>query len=800
MAVLGIDFGTTYTFVIKGYKRDDGQEGFSVVGEHLYESPEAGGKGDVLRFSNGIRTVIGYSDKLGWKIGQKALAHKDDLGEDGDRTFDIYFELKRALLNICKAMEPTGENVNNGRYISALGDLSVHDYKEEFGHTFIVKGKKTYYNAIELTKIFLNLLIFNDGECGPDDKPKECKNAIFNYITFDDVNCIVMGAPSDDMKIHNTSQRYSDNVLPEILEYLNGRLEVNLEEKNLLVIPEPQLAGEAFVADHLMPKLESGKGDEQEQLLIIDIGGGTSDFAVLEKISENENDEGKIIAPFPSQGNIDIAGKNFDAALEKCIKDKYAYLSGRFDDESIRHAKEELFLTKKSPKIKSWIDSKIEPLSPETKINDVANEIYKKYLESGRRTAIKDKWERRYYCVVYNDKHIHGVDFDGYDSEEYDFTDSAKYEDVYEDKCKELAEKLKAYVDKNRKKLNLKKLKVLFVGGSSQSRELRNTLLSKGLGLYQKGDKWYYMDESSNEYPIYDYCLETGRQKESSLTSSLTCANMIAIGAVRLAEDQLAKESTIYAYSVPSLWLGIPIFKNGKLTCKEYYPLISQDMKNGIFMNLKKYTVFGNGEVKAEDRTIRNLPWCLTYNIQEDKGGILFNILKEVISPQNTDGLIQFDKNEPWYIEFPRNNRYYKFTINEKKRHKVCVNEEYDAYFLADKPKGKPIAIFVCISKKCKEKNGKYYFDDNDSKPIQPERIVNRYDYNFPNPSNIENVQFDGNLQYFYGIKDYCKKYAFNEEENKFKGEPYSIYSKVDKDGYGWKVISLPNSDNRTKT
>ena len=107
--VLGIDFGTTYTFVIKCTKDRMGE--LHPIGDNkleLYENTSKEG-GDVIKYSNGIRTVIGYSDKKGWKIGGKAI----EFDRENSGEMKICFNLKEKLLMIAKELPNVLDSKNN---------------------------------------------------------------------------------------------------------------------------------------------------------------------------------------------------------------------------------------------------------------------------------------------------------------------------------------------------------------------------------------------------------------------------------------------------------------------------------------------------------------------------------------------------------------------------------------------------------------------------------------------------------------------------------------------------------------
>ena len=182
--VLGIDFGTTYTFVIKCTKDRMGE--LHPIGDNkleLYENTSKEG-GDVIKYSNGIRTVIGYSDKKGWKIGGKAI----EFDRENSGEMKICFNLKEKLLMIAKELPNVLDSKNNqpatqknqddqeklgyiDKRIRELeeieeridawinkciqeGKMEIKDLDEKYGYVFNVNGNDKFYNAIKLTKIF----------------------------------------------------------------------------------------------------------------------------------------------------------------------------------------------------------------------------------------------------------------------------------------------------------------------------------------------------------------------------------------------------------------------------------------------------------------------------------------------------------------------------------------------------------------------------------------------------------------------------------------------------------------------
>ena len=763
-AVLGIDFGTTYTFVIKGYINNTEEQLFPIGGD-LYEDTQEGGAGDILKYSNGIRTVIGYSEKYGWSIGRVAIERfkKGEIDRD-----DMYYNLKKDLLNICKVLQKnSGWSVDK---VAGWIEEQNNSTKEEYGHRFGSASESKYYNAIELAKRFFELLFNNNGECYAENSINGKRKDLFSMNKFDDIKCIVIGTPAAGKGADEKTTYYSEVVLKDILDHINKILKLDLAAKDMRVIPEPQLAGKAFIAEG---RLALGKG---EQLLVIDIGGGTTDFAVLMR-------KGDIyIAPVSPKGDIPIAGDVFDNVLENCITENYTNAKkARFAHEAIRQAKEELFLTKNSSKIENLGKQALkENPSPVVNLKDEIKVIYEEYRTQGRRTAVQATEGGRPYGVCWNIEHRKGLTGDGY--VDVDFSHAPVYNVPFTKRAEELAESLKEYILDLKKagELNWAKLKVLFVGGSSRMKELCYTLCEIGLGLKSDTEKIKWSKQVGNKDVPINVSGLVLQEKESNLT----CANMIAIGAVCFAQDQLSTNTNNAIYSVPTLLLGIPIFdeSSGKEVGMNYYPLISQNMKNGVFKNLKAHVA--NKEIVID---VSQWPYVFRYNMDKEKC-IKFIILKQVQSTTN----IQWDKIEGNYVKFPRgNHQYYAFNASRIEKSICDELKNYYVLFLADRPQGGRLAIFVCILKKNCDKNDEQY------------EII-KYNYGTPNDldEGIANVEKFKNSEVgaqLIGTQRYGKRYLpyGKTEESKSGDQPkglsgrrYSIQNSIQKwansEGYGW--------------
>ena len=344
-------------------------------------------------------------------------------------------------------------------------------------------------------------------------------------IDLKDITCIVMGAPASDYDVEtNKGNDYQHLVLNIILEgirdYLAERLCVRKEGIEIRVRPEPSLAGRAFMS--FFPKASIGNS---KKLLVIDIGGGTADFCLLDR-----NESGELFAPKSAYGNATPAGDAFDAALENGIKQFFELDNTDFSRREIEKAKEELFYPSHSNHIRSL-----------TLRNGY--DVYKDYCKQGRRTAVKDK-DGTEYCVAFDSTHVKGVSHDGINWQ----ADYYSYSDDFYDKCRLLNYHINKYVE-TAGLMGAKDYCVLFTGGTSQMDMLRKYICANALGGIDEKTRVFSLD-------IYPRAI-------------LTYANMVAIGAACAADEQY---DTIY--SVPEIWLQ---FKGGE----DRYLLLSQDIKNG---------------------------------------------------------------------------------------------------------------------------------------------------------------------------------------------------------------------------
>lgn len=564
MAVLGIDFGTSYTLVV----RKDG-DNISIIGKpDLYNYAAGSSVADFNPISTvkGIRTVIGYSKEGKWLIGNDVF-NAIETGEltEKNTCFDIKTMLRDILEWFAKPENlRTIDEIPGNDLITKLRNM---DPVASFGLFYIDKNnKKQFYNAIDLANQFFKELFKSVQE--PE---------------IQDVNCVVMGAPGSDYSLSNVANDYSHVVLDLILSNINKEIfKGRLAEKNLRVRPEPSLAGMAFFSKY--PKLDQGR----DNTLIIDIGGGTTDLSLICRADNGE----KIFTPITPCGNLTPAGNEIDTMIEDGIKRLYGLDSNvKFYHENIMKAKEDLFLSPRSKKISSLAD-----------LNNNLD-IFDDYHGHGRRTVVKDMGNNR-YLIVFNNEHRKGIPNDGFNGENWDGKVYCLTDDLYANgndnsnmgPCAKLAQKVKEYVGDSKGKYPFNR--VLFVGGTSQMYPVRDYIIKVGLNLAKKEDGEYYRDNGIEKVSVYS--LDTYAANNDTTEYYLTYANMVAIGAAYAAE-----EDNDGLHSIPELYVKVkgPEFDRRLL--------LSQDLKNGKYNKDELKWPYGinipNGITKVQFQIIEKL-------------------------------------------------------------------------------------------------------------------------------------------------------------------------------------------------
>ena len=426
MAVLGIDFGTSYTMLVKKTDGDIERKNFKLLGDSsLYSFGDSSSSSDDLVTAKGIRTVIGIGSDGKCYVGENKVSKAIEQGKLSSA--DCCYDIKSKLRNL---LDDTVFDINYNQTVVDLDDIP-----EDNRYGYFFSGK--FIDAIELAQLFF----------------KEVFETVQD-IDLKDITCIVMGAPASDFDV--TTNKGNDYqhlvlniILEEIREYLAERLRVSRGSIEIRVRPEPSLAGRAFMS--FFPKSPLGNS---KKLLVIDIGGGTADFCRLDR-----KESGELFAPQPAYGNTTPAGDAFDAALENGIKQFFGLKNTDFSRREIEKAKEELFYPLHS--------QRIEFLARMNGYTEKA--MYSEYCAHGRRTIVGDKNGKK-YCVAFDSNHVKGVNRDGIEWQEGD--NYYSYSDDFNDKCELLITHIKTYIetaglsgDRN--------YCVLFTGGTSQMDMLR---------------------------------------------------------------------------------------------------------------------------------------------------------------------------------------------------------------------------------------------------------------------------------------------------------------------------------------
>ncbi len=485
MAVLGIDFGTSYTFIVK----IDGDKRTPYGGLRFYEGNFAIEK--FLKSTPGIKTKIGWNGDS-WKVGREA---------DGINESNVCDDLKTKIRQMTKYMlgsdnykQLTPEAYTDEWYQSANQD--DRKQAEDCGKTFIIGGRETYYSAVELAKIFFEEIL-------KDDYGGTLKGI------FDDIDCIVCGAPGIAMK--QQCETGEESVITDSLTYKSILTEYILKpiikktgKDNIKCIPidEPVLAAVAFYDRKLY------EGDINTTILVVDCGGGTTDYALIE-YDKNELFNFRLVDC--SEGSSEPAGNTFDEMIAETLgKD------GRnFKKEALTDAKEQLF--------KSFDRFASEHPELETA---ALNEGYRNYIEYGRRAYVSD-YDGNHYVIALNSLHKSDVTEKDYYATTFCGLRKEKEKGKEKRAMHNLVEKIRYFVLNNLGKISSVN-RVLFVGGSSNMDIFREYVMDK-LFDTRGDDGCWRLDGSVIKDDFFQI-------KESN---PINCSNAIAIGAALSADKAL---------------------------------------------------------------------------------------------------------------------------------------------------------------------------------------------------------------------------------------------------------------------
>ena len=477
MAVLGIDFGTSYTFIVE----IDNNERTPYGGMKFYEGNFT--KEKFLKSTPGIKTKIGWNGDS-WKVGSEA----DDI--DGN---NVCVDLKTKIRQMTKYMigsvghkQLTPEEYTDEWYQKA--DESDKKQGRDCGKTFLMGGRETYYSAVELAKIFFEEIL-------KDDYGGTLKGI------FDDIDCIVCGVPGIAMEQHETDEESSitDSLTYKsiLTEYILKPIIEKTGKDNIKCIPieEPVLAAVAFYDG----KLNYG---QNTTILVVDCGGGTTDYALI-KCDTNALFNFRLVNC--SEGSSEPAGNTFDEMIAETLgKD------GRdFKEEALTDAKEQLF--------RSFDRFASEHPELETA---ALNEGYRNYIAHGRRASVSDN-NGNHYVIALNSLHKNDVTENGY------YATTFRGPQEGEGAMHNLVEKINDFALSNLGKISSVN-RVLFVGGSSNMDIFRDYVMD-GLFGTQGDDGCWRSDGSVIKDDFFQI-------KDSN---PINCSNAIAIGAALSANKAL---------------------------------------------------------------------------------------------------------------------------------------------------------------------------------------------------------------------------------------------------------------------
>lgn len=516
MAVLGIDFGTSYSFIVK-LSESDGKERVELFGKDLYEAPRSANAavgGDAsfyLKHSKGIRTWIALANDGKWVVGKN----------------NIETALKNKTVseeNICRNIKDLLRNCTSA---NDIGNKSGRCGKEL---------NQQYYSGIELTTEFFKEIVQSN-----EDNPIS--------VETKDIEAVVIGVPACEVLIKEQAETdsyvYRANLTEKVLPEICKALGLDPNRIKMSVWPEPILAGFAY---RKLGAIE--KEQDLGRTLVIDIGGGTSDFAIV------ENRNGKFSLFKQSRGGRLPAGNTFNKNLREVIREQCKVQIDNDDD--LEAAKEELFLSPYAPQF--------QPL--ETEETDYL-ENYLKYYAHGRRCVVTK--DRKSYYVAFNKACL--GDPEG--EEPTAIWDTEKgFKKIYNAFSKRFLQFWNQITDSKKTPMEEMFQSVFFVGGTCAMFPLRYRICKYLLGLTpvteNVGDYLYVTQwkRGGNRVPVFFPELESG--------SYLSCSNTIALGAAYFGAYLLQKGDPIgleFA-DIPELWLRFH-------TSAEVpdYPLFSKQFK-----------------------------------------------------------------------------------------------------------------------------------------------------------------------------------------------------------------------------
>ncbi len=501
---IGIDFGTSNTHVV-AYNKDEGK--FYTSGEFYTKST--------------CRDIIDNNFNAATVITAYAM--------DGE-TMPTYYigrqASKRPILRLFKNMKNVARKLvpENGKFNQTTKYIEYPFPFEECGMDSEIQFGSNDFPLIVSVR---NLLIrFFKGILLIDDTNYE--------INKDTIQKIVIGQPVIN-KIYETQVTYEETLKNILLK----SIEATTNEVLIEVKTEPELAGATYLLS---------ENDDNETILVIDIGGGTTDFCILRK------ENGRLDVSSIGTG-CNIAGNEidqifFDLLPDELIKSK----------EMCKQVKEEMFLAER-------IDPNQigETRSPQTEINKMRSVYYdgmKNHTFCYDSNSVNN--ERNYSILSTGEIFLNGKQFQTKNN----------IKDVFEKIASSLKESLESY--SQRQDIDT----IFFVGGTSIIYPLREKLTC------------IVQEVSSKKIKVVDMFGENTRKLKIDDMDDIpiTCYNAVAIGGCIKAMEEMGaklqfKPRVFYKRRYETNFTQATELSTKKLI------LISQDSNPFYYIHCEKATV-----------------------------------------------------------------------------------------------------------------------------------------------------------------------------------------------------------------
>ncbi len=266
---IGIDFGTTNSRVVM----------YDAVSQELYANQNL--TKDIRDIWHNIPTVVAL--ELHWQPGTNKISEKYYVGAEKEQRPLLW--PFRYLKEAARNFDPPGIPRTKAHSRITDSEVDIH-YGDsiEFGYDECPYLKSPQ----ELLKIFFKRILQTDEL----------------NIKADEIEKIVVGKPGIE-RTDNSTIKY-DNVLKKAIASCFGKEDDDSFKDKIDVKPEAELAGIAYLY-----------GDEdraKKKVLVIDIGGGTTDFSILQY-----DDSGKVRAD--NIGACNTAGNAIDSFIFDLLKD-----------------------------------------------------------------------------------------------------------------------------------------------------------------------------------------------------------------------------------------------------------------------------------------------------------------------------------------------------------------------------------------------------------------------------------------------------------------------------------------------